>query len=80
MPGTNCKCDMADQVETLYGKHNFVMLSYFMHLSSSMNLGPAADFTKCQDQSYLDLGRVTCPNLGWVQYVLTSIDTEPNSS
>lgn len=43
-------------------------------------LGSAADCTKRIDKSNLELGRVTCLTLGWVQFALASIVTELNSS
>ena len=47
---------------------NFIAL---LTASKESALGEAAvDFTKRWDQSYLELGRVTHPNLGWVQCVL----------
>ncbi len=39
-PATNRACDMAVWLVTLFGKHNFVVLSYFLCLSSSMKLCP----------------------------------------
>ena len=47
------------------------------HFARIVNTAFAADFTKRYNLSDLELGRVTRPNLGWVQCVLLSLDAEP---